>query len=157
MKHILSLLLIFSFVACNNDPAKPSAQVSNSADIKTASEDQQEIRHFRGALTGGYKGDSIFFEVNAKGTKLEDLLFKGYWRCNGKMEVMRAAGPEGYFTLTDNKVNDHISEPPDGGATAWRFDLNATIEGKKAHGTFRMNINALGCNTGTLKWEAIAD
>ncbi|MEJ7675429.1 MAG: hypothetical protein WKF59_22645 [Chitinophagaceae bacterium] len=45
----------------------------------------------------------------------------------------------------------------DGGATAWRFDLEATIEGNTANGKFRMNINALGCNTGTLQWTANAN
>ncbi|MEJ7823339.1 MAG: hypothetical protein WKF85_13535 [Chitinophagaceae bacterium] len=39
----------------------------------------------------------------------------------------------------------------------WRFDLEATIEGNTANGKFRMNINALGCNTGTLQWTANAN
>ena len=43
-----------------------------------------------------------------------------------------------------------------GGATAWRFDLDADVQGNKAKGTFRMNINALSCNTGRLSWEAVA-
>lgn len=150
--------LFFAAVACDS----PASSRSGTAELKkvgpeVSNEITKTVRHFRGALKGGMKGDSIFFDVSADGKRLENLTFKGYWYCDGTLERQTAAGPEGHFDLVDGKVNSHISEPPNGGATAWRFDLNATIEGKKASGTFRMNINALRCNTGTLSWEAVRE
>ncbi|HYE55385.1 MAG TPA: hypothetical protein VD996_11090 [Chitinophagaceae bacterium] len=162
-KHTAVLFsILLSIIACNNNTSTDSGATVTAKDKDIAAppvseEPSKGTRHFRGALKGGMKGDSIFFDVNADGTKLENLTFKGYWYCDGKLEQQTAAGPEGFFPLVNGKVNTHISEPPGGGATAWRFDLNATIEGSKASGTFRMNINALRCNTGTLTWEAVAD
>ena len=154
--NLYSAIAIALLIACNNsgstETATPPAIENNATEIVTT---EVGIKHFRGALSGGMKGDSIFFEVN--GNKLENLTFKGYWRCDGRLTQERAAGPQGVFTLVNGKVNDHMSEPPDGGASAWRFDLNASIDGKNASGTFRMNINGLGCNTGTLQWTATAN
>lgn len=99
------------------------------------------------------KGDKISFDVSADGTKLENLTFTGYWRCSGKLE-QTIAGPEGSFDIVDGKVSGHISEPPGGGSTSWRFELNANIDGNNASGTFRMNINNLGCDSYLLKWTA---
>lgn len=140
------------FITCNNNNA--ADKIPSSGQIIQSPNAGNRVQHFKGTLVGGFKGDSIFFDVN--GSKLQNLTFKGYWRCSGKLEMMPAAGPAGSFTLVNGKVDDHISEPPNGGATAWRFDLKATVEGSKASGTFRMNINGLGCNTGMLKWEAVA-
>jgi hypothetical protein len=112
-------------------------------------------KHFKGAFSNGMKGDSIFFTVSADNNTLSELTFKGYWRCSGTLE-RTAAGPEGTFSIINGKVNDHISEPPGGGSTAWRFDLNTEISSDKAEGTFRMNINALGCDTYLLKFTAEA-
>jgi len=163
LQTAFSLLAASILIACNNATSPTYnnnnnniAASGNAANVDNNTKAEFAARHFRGALTGGMKGDSIFFDVSADDTKLENLTFKGYWRCDGKLEMLRAAGPEGYFTLVDNKVNDHVSEPPDGGATAWRFDLSASIEGNKASGTFRMNINNPGCNTGRLQWTAQA-
>ena len=154
---IYPAMILGIVAACSNQNTHEKNTVSPDSDSRTEKAAATgKLKHFKGALTGGMKGDSIFFDVNAAGTKLENLTFKGYWRCNGKLEQERAAGPMGAFSLLNGKVNDHISEPPDGGATAWRFDLEATIEGNTATGKFRMNINALGCNTGTLQWTATA-
>ncbi|MGN6617365.1 MAG: hypothetical protein ACTHJ5_09325 [Ilyomonas sp.] len=110
-------------------------------------------KHFRGVFSNGMKGDSIFFTVSTDNKTLSELTFKGYWRCSGSLE-QTTAGPEGTFTIINGKVNNHISEPPNGGSTAWRFDLDTEISGDKAEGTFRMNINALGCDTYLLKFTA---
>jgi hypothetical protein len=112
-------------------------------------------KHFKGALSNGMKGDSISFDVSADGKKLTNLTFKGYWRCSGKLEST-TAGPDGSFDIVNGKVSGHLSEPPNGGSTAWRFDLEASIEGKNASGTFRMNINNLGCDTYKLNWTAVS-
>jgi hypothetical protein len=121
----------------------------------TEPDELNAIRHYAGALSNGMKGDSIFFDVSADGKKLENLIFKGYWRCSGKLEQTRV-GPDGSFIIQNGKVDGHISEPPGGGSTAWRFDLKATLQGSKASGTFRMNINNLGCDTYLLNWTATA-
>ena len=156
-KYLIPAVILFSIIACNNDNKSPKPANSATGDGSTSDQSNSKTKHFRGALTKGMKGDSIFFDVNSEGTKVENLYFKGYWYCDGKLERQNAAGPEGSFTITDNKVDQHISEPPNGGATAWRFDLTATIDGNNASGTFRMNINNLGCNTGMLSWTATAD
>jgi hypothetical protein len=111
---------------------------------------------FRGAVSNGMKGDSISFVVSGDGKRLEELTFKGYWRCSGKLESI-LAGPEGSFNIIDGKVDDHISEPPDGGSTAWRFQLKTEINDGRAPGEFRMNINNLGCDTYLLKFEACGE
>ena len=156
MKKMLTyLFVIYSLlVSCTNSESEATKPKLPQSNKKEVIDTEGSAKHFKGALTGGMKGDSIFFDVN--GNKLENLTFKGYWRCSGRLTQERAAGPQGAFTLINGKVNDHISEPPNGGASAWRFDLNASIDGKIASGTFRMNINGLGCNTGTLQWTAQA-
>jgi hypothetical protein len=95
----------------------------------------------------------ISFDVSADGKKLEELTFKGYWRCDGKL-TQDIMGPEKSFAIVDNKVDGIIVEPEDGGATATRYELHATLNGNKAEGTFRMNINGLGCDTYKLTWTA---
>ena len=113
-----------------------------------------KLRHFEGPISNGMKGDSLFFDVSADGTKLENLTFKGYWRCDGVLE-QTTVGPDGDYQIANGKVGGHISEPPNGGATAWRFEVNAEIKESSASGTFRMNINALGCDTYKLEWTAV--
>jgi hypothetical protein len=63
-------------------------------------------------------------------------------------------GPQKGFTIENGKVDGVIVEPEGGGATAARFELHATINGSKAEGSFRMNINALGCDSYQLNWTA---
>lgn len=151
-KRNIQSFFIFSlwFIACNsgNNGHTPIAS-ENTAVANAASAG----RHFKGSLSNGMKGDSISFDVSADGRKLSNLTFKGYWRCSGKLEST-TAGPNGAFDIVNGKVSGHISEPPNGGSTAWRFDLEATIEGARASGTFRMNINNLGCDTYKLNWTA---
>jgi hypothetical protein len=107
-----------------------------------------------GTISNGYKGDSIRFDISADGKRLENLTFTGYWRCSGGIEQM-TMGPEKSFSIKDGKVLGVITEPENGGASAFRFDLNAVISGKSASGTLRINLNALGCDTYQLKWTAI--
>lgn len=151
MKKYWILLLPALFVgvvACVSSDGKPdTTQPSEINDAKGL--------QFRGAFSNGMKGDSIFFTVSPDGKKLSDLTFKGYWRCSGSLE-QTLTGPEGTFDIVNGRANGHLSEPPNGGSTAWRYDIDATISGKKASGTFRMNINNLGCDTYLLKFTATA-
>src|SRR5690606_20202486 len=111
---------------------------------------------FKGTFTNGMKGDSIFFNVSPDNKKLTNLTFKGYWRCNGKLEQV-STGPDGSFDIEKGIAKGHISEHPNGGSTAWRFDIDAAINGDEALGTFRMNINNLGCDSYLLKFTAVAE
>lgn len=112
-------------------------------------------RHYEGLVSNGMKGDKISFDISADDTKLENLTFTGYWRCSGRLEST-TAGPEAAFDIIQNKVSAEIAEPPNGGSSAWRFEFDAVISGKNASGTFRMNINNLGCDSYVLKWTASA-
>ncbi|MGZ5285724.1 MAG: hypothetical protein ACXWB9_01000 [Flavisolibacter sp.] len=155
MKYLSALLLTVICVACNNnqpgnqnEPAK--TETKNAAAVEKSS---GEKTHWEGAFTNGMKETFISFDVSADGTKLENLTFSGYWRCDGSL-TKDILGPEKSFTIQNNKVDGSISEPEDGGATAIRYELHATFEGSKASGSFRMNINALACDTYLLQWTA---
>lgn len=155
LKHLpLLILCVLALLACSDPAVKQEASTGSINEVLQVSQTEAPIKKFRGALTGGYKGDSLFFEISSDGNRVENLAFKGHWRCDGKIESLPIAGPEGSLPIIDGKVDDHISDPPDGGATAWRFDLKAEIKGNKAEGKFRMNINALNCNSGMLSFTA---
>lgn len=113
----------------------------------------QSPKTFTGNLSNGMKGDKITFILAADGQTVEEVTFSGYWRCGGKLEQI-TVGPDKGFTVKGNIISGVVVEPPAGGATAWRFELNGEIKGKTASGTFRMNINALNCDTHLLKWTA---
>ncbi len=152
MKSYIKLLALIGLISCNNGQtttANTDAQIQGK-------ESGSEIKHFKGAISNGMKGDSLSFDLSADGKKISNLTFNGWWRCSGKLERQVAAGPEGSYEVIDGKVDGHISEPPNGGSTSWRFDLKASIDGNKANGTFRMNINNLGCDSYLLKFEATA-
>src|SRR6478672_6052247 len=138
MKNIIISTGILCIIACNNVQTNAS-----NADSGFQKEPIAKTKHFKGAISNGMKGDSLSFDVSADGKKLSNLTFNGWWRRSGTLERQPAAGPAGTFAVVNGKVDDHISEPPNGGSTAWRFDLKASIKGNKASGTFRMNINNL--------------
>ena len=144
-------LLMFVFFACENPDPETLAIIKDSS--KPATPMAKPVR-YEGLVSNGYKGDKISFEISADGRKLQNLVFTGYWKCASGLDQI-SVGPDGSFVIENHKVNGQISEPPDGGSTAWRFELQAQINGEKASGTFRMNINNLGCDTYKLKWEAV--
>jgi hypothetical protein len=151
MKHYLLGLIAFGIISCMNSS---SSQISNANTLQEP--EVGLVKHFKGALTGGFKGDSIFFDVSANGKKVENIIFKGYWRCSGKLEMIRGVGPDGAFDIKNGEAKGKVSDPPNGGSTAWHFDFAAAIKGKEASGTFRMNINNLGCDSYLLKFIAVA-
>ena len=146
MKIYIILFATLS-LACNN-----IGQNSLAAPSSTITENNKS-KHWEGSFTNGMKQTYISFDVSADGKQLENLTFKGYWRCGGKLE-QTTLGPEKSFTIVNNKVDRSITEPEGGGATATRYELHATLKGNKAEGSFRMNINALGCDTYKLTWIA---
>jgi hypothetical protein len=114
----------------------------------------QKKQVFEGTISNGFKGDKISFTISPDGKILNDLTFNGYWRCSGKLEQTKV-GPDKGFPIVNGKVDGFITEPPGGGSTAWRFELKGEIAHGKASGTFRMNINNLGCDTYKLQWTAV--
>jgi hypothetical protein len=151
MNRFYSCIVACVIAGCGNTGSGSKAVAADGAGTDEAG----VLRHFSGAIANGMKGDSLFFDVSADGKTLQNLTFKGYWRCSGKLE-QQTVGPDGSFPIVGGKVDGHLSEPPNGGSTAWRFDLKAALQGKTASGTFRMNINNLGCDTYLLRWTAAA-
>lgn len=140
----------------SNEETEPQASsiAQESIPVKSSRENAPaKVRRFVGSFSNGMKGAKFSFEISEDGQRMENVIYQGYWYCGSKLEST-TAGPDGHFTIQDNKVEEFIVEPPDGGSTAWRFDMTAEIKGNTASGTFRMNINNLGCNTGMLNWTA---
>ena len=149
MKTALFFLSLFS-LACNSEIASVKNTETSTPAIEEKSHKSQ---HWEGAFTNGMKQTYISFDVSADGKQLENLTFKGYWYCSGKL-TQDIMGPEKSFAIKNNKVDGVITEPEGGGATATRYELKATFKGNKAEGSFRMNLNALGCDTRVLTWTA---
>ncbi|WP_162427981.1 hypothetical protein [Pontibacter pudoricolor] len=113
----------------------------------------QGKKKFTGIISNGMKGDKISFILSADGKWVEEFTFDGYWRCDGRLEKT-TIGPEKRIPVKKGKISGIVVDPENGGSTAWRFDIQGSINGKKASGTFRMNINALRCDSYVLKWTA---
>ncbi|GAB2852610.1 hypothetical protein [Hymenobacter ruber] len=111
---------------------------------------------YEGKFTNGLKGNTLSFVLAPDGKTVSDFTFKGYWRCDGKLEMLGATGPKGTFAVANGAIKGRLCEPPNGGASAWCFDLGGQITGNTAKGRFRMNINALRCDSYELQWEAVA-
>lgn len=101
------------------------------------------------------KGAKLTFTLSADEKSISDVTFIGYWRCSGRLELT-TLGPSGAVKVQNGNVSAIVVEPENGGATAMRYEINGTIKGKQASGTFRMNLNALGCDTYKLNWTAAA-
>lgn len=151
MKHFLICLFCPALWACNNGSS--NSETGNPSSIPMTA---GKPLHFSGPFSNGMKGDSISFDLSADGKILSNLMFHGWWRCDGSLEQQAGIGPEGSFPVREGKVDLVKSEPPGGGSTAWRFAFTASIQGNQASGTFRMNINNLGCDTYLLKYDARA-
>ncbi|HEY1024852.1 MAG TPA: hypothetical protein VGE26_06780 [Sphingobacteriaceae bacterium] len=112
-------------------------------------------KKFTGIFSNGYKGSKISFMLSADGKQLKDLTFDGHWRCSGSTEQI-TVGPEKSFRVVNGKVKGVITDPEDGGASAFRFEIDGVVNGKQASGTFRMSITGLSCDTYKLQWTAKA-
>lgn len=110
---------------------------------------------YKGHFSNGYTGATISFTVSKDGKWLQNITFDGYWRCGGISEKIKA-GPDKAIAIKNGEVHTVITEPENGGSSAFRFSLDGTLNGNKASGTFRMNINALSCDTYLLRWSAMA-
>lgn len=110
-------------------------------------------KKFTGTFSNGYKGAQISFRLSADGRQINDLTFNGYWRCGGSTKQI-TAGPEKAFVVKNGKVSGLITEPENGGSSAFRFELTGVLAGKQAKGTFRMSVAGLSCDTYKLEWKA---
>ncbi len=154
MKTLFAFTFLLVFFSCANDNNTASASTGTStAKNENAATSSAIDGFYEGPFTNGMKETFISFQVFNNGTELKDLTFKGYWRCDGKLELTKM-GPEGKFAIVNGKVKAHITQPEGGGATATRFELLANFSGNSAEGHFRMNINALNCDTYNLNWKA---
>jgi hypothetical protein len=147
-KIFLYVAILVAFGACNNSGASPELR-SGSSNASSPSAGG----HWEGAFSNGMKQTYISFDVSSDGKTLSGLTFKGYWRCSGKLELT-TLGPSKTFPIVNGKVDGISVEPENGGSTAMRFEIHGAISGKEATGTFRINLNALGCDTYKLNWTA---
>lgn len=154
MKQILPLLFCACLFACNNDKNKNTEAASSESLSSSSSSSSSNISgHWEGNFSNGFKGAKISFDISDNQKELKELTFDGYWRCEGKLDLT-TLGPEKSFSIQNNKVDGVIVEPEGGGSTAVRFELHATIAGDSTVGTFRMNLNGLGCDTYKLNFSA---
>ncbi|WP_207425619.1 hypothetical protein [Pedobacter sp. SYSU D00535] len=110
-------------------------------------------KKFNGTFSNGYKGAKISFELSKDGKTIKNLTFNGYWRCGSSTEQI-TAGPEKPISVANGVIKSVITDPENGGASAFRFDIQGTVKGNTASGTFRMSIAGLSCDTYLLNWTA---
>lgn len=110
-------------------------------------------QQFSGNFSNGYKGAKLSFVLSADKKAISDFTFAGYWRCGGRTENI-TTGPEKKIPVKNGEVHAVITDPENGGSSAFRFNLNGIIKEKTASGTFRMSITGLSCDTYVLNWTA---
>ena len=108
---------------------------------------------FAGSFSNGYKGAKLSFVLSADRKTIRDFTFTGYWRCGGSTESI-IAGPEKSLPVKNGEVHAVITDPENGGSSAFRFNINGAIKANTASGTFRMSITGLSCDTYLLNWTA---
>jgi hypothetical protein len=110
-------------------------------------------KKFVGTFSNGFKGAKLSFTLSANGKQVQSLTFDGYWRCGGSTEPIKAS-PDKSFPVVNGKIQGVILDPENGGASAFRFNLEGVVSGTQANGTFRMSIAGLSCDTYKLNWSA---
>lgn len=121
--------------------------------VYTARVEPPKSTHWAGTFSNGLQGTTVSFDVAPDGKTVSNLTFRGYWRCSGKLEQL-TAGPGQTFAIQNGKARGVVVDPPQGGASAWRYAFDGEIGQAAAQGTFRMSINGLGCDTYQLQWTA---
>lgn len=153
MKTFFSVaLLAFLFAACNPDDnaTREEEETISTTKKKKPKKNASSEGNWKGTFSNGMKGATISFEVD--GDELKDLVFEGYWRCEGKLDLT-TVGPEKSFTIEGNKVDGEIIEPEDGLAP-YHFELHGKFDGNTAEGTLKIENVPAGCTTYKLNWTA---
>ena len=86
---------------------------------------------FTGKFTNGYKGSTVSFTLSKDGTTISDFIFNGHWRCGGAIEHI-TAGPDSKISVKNGVINASITEPENGGASAFKFSIEGTVNKKQA-------------------------
>ena len=148
----VSLLLPLFLAGCGGESA-PATEGGPAAGGAATTSSALATGEWRGEVTGGYQGNTLAFTVDEGGTRASDLTFQGHWDCEDGIE-QTTLGPTGSFPIESDRLDVTSVDPPDGGATAIRFVLAGLFTDGRAEGTLRINLNALGCDTGELSWTA---
>ena len=148
MKAFLSATL-FSLlsIACNssvNTTAETKEEIT-SAITNKHDEGGAGAGSWKGTFSNGMKGATISFDVEKN--EVKNLTFKGYWRCDGKLELT-TIGPDAGYVIKGNAVDGTNKE------SGFYFELHGTFNGNKASGTLRFAFVAGGCDTYKLNWTA---
>lgn len=99
-------------------------------------------------VSDGFKGDKLTFRVTADGARIQDVLFKGYWRCAGSTKIMNVGIVPGEFTISGGSFSEVKKEP----YLAYTFEGRFT-SATEAEGKFRTEFGT-DCDTYPLQWTA---
>jgi hypothetical protein len=140
---------IFSLLslACNssvNTALEPKEEITSGTE-KMEENNNAGAGHWKGSFSNGMKGATISFDVDGK--QVKDLTFKGYWRCDGKLELT-TIGPSTAYAIKGKAVDGTIKE------SGFYFEVHGNFNGNKASGTLRFAFVAGGCDTYKLNWTA---
>jgi hypothetical protein len=113
----------------------------------------QKPLSYEGEFQSGYRDTKISFNVSQDGKQVSDLSFSGNLKCDSSIQQIKITTSKP-LALTNGKVDGIVSDPEDGGPTAWHFEIHGFVLKGKATGTFRLHNTNLGCDTHKLKWSA---
>ena len=132
-------------VAASADAPAPAA--APAVDVPAPAAAGATPGRWSGEATGGYKGNRISFVVSDDGSRISDVTFEGTGTVQRRHRDdhlrshrhLPGAGRIGGLTSVDRRA---------AGVTATRFVMEGRMEPARAAGTLRINLNALGCDTG---------
>ncbi|WP_207493273.1 agenet domain-containing protein [Aridibaculum aurantiacum] len=104
-------------------------------------------------ITNGYKGDKLTFEVSKDGKKIQNVVFKGYWknRSRGFTEVLLNLDPPLPFDISNGSFA-RVQRVPS--ARMWWDVTGRFATPTTAEGTYRCTYAGGESDTYKLKWTA---
>lgn len=145
MKNLVTLCILplFAFCYCSNGTAGEKAHKNSPVQQQTSA--FAAGTHWKGSFSNGMEGNQLSFDV--QNGEVQNLTFKGYWYCDGKLE-QTTLGPKKGFVIRNKKADGVQKE------SGFYFELHGTFNGKEAAGTLRIAFVAGSCDTYELKWTA---
>lgn len=113
----------------------------------------QKPFYYEGEFQNGYRDTKISFNLSPDSKHITDVTFAGNIKCDSAIQQIKITSTK-QLVLTHGKVDGTVSEPEDGGAAAWHFEIHGFILKAKATGTFRLHNQNLGCDTQKINWGA---
>jgi hypothetical protein len=113
----------------------------------------QKPFYYEGKFQSGYRDTKISFNLSPDGKQLGELTFEGNMKCDSAIHPIKITTTKP-LVLTNGKVDATVSEPEDGGAASWHFEIHGFVLKGKATGTFRLHNQNLGCDTQKINWGA---